>query len=311
MFIHLHWHSTFSFLESIGKPRAILDKAKELEMNAIAITDYNWMYGIIKFYQMAKEENIKPIIWVELGFVLDISSTFNSNQIWNIVLLAKNKQWYQNLMELISFANQDGIKWKPKIDINILSKYWQWLIALFGWIESWIGKMITFDENESKLQEIIQMIQQAVGEKNVYLEITAQDYSKMPELKKINNQILNISQSLKIPCVINNNFFYPNIDDKQARQVALAIKDGKKMYDEDRRKPKWDYHIMSEEEIREIMMKNDFDKKLIDEFIENNNKVANDIDTQIDLHQTLFPNYDSPEDIIEIYEQIKDDLVQD
>lgn len=68
---------------------------------------------------------------------------------------------------------------------------------------------------------------------------------------------------------------------------------------------------MSEEEIREIMMKNDFDKKLIDEFIENNNKVANDIDTQIDLHQTLFPNYDSPEDIIEIYEQIKDDLVQD
>jgi len=62
MFTHLHGHSTFSFLEAIGKPNKILARAKELEMNAIAITDYNGMYGIIKFYQTAKDERIKPII---------------------------------------------------------------------------------------------------------------------------------------------------------------------------------------------------------------------------------------------------------
>ena len=61
-FIHLHGHSTFSFLEAIGKPAAIVNKAKELEMNAIAITDYNGMYGMVKFYQTAKDAGIKPII---------------------------------------------------------------------------------------------------------------------------------------------------------------------------------------------------------------------------------------------------------
>lgn len=92
MFTHLHGHSSFSFLEAIGRPPKIIAKAKELGMNAIAITDYNGMYGCIRFYQAAKAEDIKPIIGVELGFVLDINSVIPTNQIGNIVLLAENKQ---------------------------------------------------------------------------------------------------------------------------------------------------------------------------------------------------------------------------
>ncbi|MFA7718069.1 MAG: PHP domain-containing protein [Candidatus Absconditabacterales bacterium] len=310
-FVHLHGHSTFSFLEAIGKPGKIIAKAKELGMDAIAITDYNGMYGIIKFYQTAKEESIKPIIGVELGFVLDINSVIPANQIGNIVLLAKNKQGYESLMELTSFANKQGIAGKPKIDINILNTFGPGVICIMGGKESWIGKMLMQDEKPEKIAEIIQMIKNAVGEENVYLEITAQDEKLLPEVKKVNTQILDLSRTTSTPCVVHNNFHYPNKEDKEAREIALAIKDGKKIYDEDRRKPKGDFYIMTEEEIRAICEKNGYEKAQIDSWIETNSKVAEGIIPEIDLHQTLFPNYDSPEDIIEVYEQYKDQLVEE
>ncbi len=310
-FAHLHWHSTFSFLEAIGKPNKILAKAKELGMDAIAITDYNGMYGIIKFYQTAKDEGIKPIIGVELGFVLDINSAIPANQIGNIVLLAKNKEGYANLMELTSFANKDGIAGKPKIDITTLTKFGAGVICIMGGKESRIGKMLMIDEKPEKISEIIQMIKDAVGQENVYLEITAQDEKLLSEVKKVNTQILDLSLATSSACVVHNNFHYPNKEDKEAREIALAIKDGKKIYDEDRRKPKGEYYIMTEEEIRAICEKNGYEKSQIDSRIETNSKVAEEIKTEIDLHQTLFPNYDSPEDIVEIYEQYKDQLVEE
>ena len=311
MFTHLHGHSTFSFLEAIGKPNKILARAKELEMNAIAITDYNGMYGIIKFYQTAKDEGIKPIVGVELGFVLDINSTIQTNQIGNIVLIAKNKEGYANLMELVSFANKDGIVGKPKIDMTQLQTFGAGIICIMGGKESRIGKMLALDEKIEKIAEIIGMIKSAVTAENTYLEVTAQDEILLPELKNINTQILRLAEMTNTECVVHNNFFYPKVADKEAREIALAIKDGKKIYDEDRRKPKGEYYIMDEEEIRAICEKNGYTASQIDQRIATNNKVAEGIVTEIDLNQTLFPNYDSPEDIVEIYEEYKGQLVEE
>lgn len=311
MFVHLHWHSTFSFLEAIGKPNKILARAKELEMNAIAITDYNGMYGAIKFYQTAKDEGIKPIIGVELGFVLDINSVIQANQVGNIVLLARNKEWYANLMELVSFANKDGIAGKPKIDINQLKKFNNGIICISWGKESRIGKMLALDEKIEKIAEIISMIKATVGDKDVFLEVTAQDEKLLPEVQKINTQILHLAELTTTECIVDNNYFYPKVGDKEAREIALAIKDGKKVYDEDRRKPKGDYYIMDEEEIRAICEKNGHTKTDIDKRIDTNNKIAESIHLTIDLNQTLFPNYDAPEDIVDLYEQYKDMLVEE
>ncbi|MEI6117739.1 MAG: PHP domain-containing protein [bacterium] len=92
-------------------------------MSAIAITDYNGMYGMVKFYQIAKDEGIKPIIGVEIGFVMDINSHIQEQQIGNIVIIAKSKEGYQSLMELTSFANKEGNKGKPKIDLQALRTF--------------------------------------------------------------------------------------------------------------------------------------------------------------------------------------------
>lgn len=308
-FTHLHGHSTFSFLEAIGKPAAIINKAKELWMSAIAITDYNGMYGMVKFYQIAKDVGIKPIIGVELGFVMDINSQIPDQHIGNIVIIAKNKEGYQSLMELTSFANKEGIKGKPKIDLQALKTFWREIICLFGWANSWIGKMIALDEKESKMIETIHLMQDIVGKENIYLEIIAQDYDETTESKKANEFLISLGEKEEIMCVVNNNYFYPSSGDKQAREVALAIKDGLKIYDEWRRKPKGKFHIMNEEEIRKILEDNGFEKKTINQLIENNEIVADKIDIEIDLNQALFPNYETPEDVKHLYDTYKDQLV--
>lgn len=308
-FIHLHGHSTFSFLEAIGKPVAILNKARELGMNAIAITDLNGMYGIVKFYQAAKDLWIKPIIGVETGFVMDINSQIPEQQIGNIVMIAKSKEWYQSLMELTSFANKEWIKGKPKIDMQALKTFWREIICFFGWANSRIGKMIALDEKESKMIEIIHLIQNIVDKENVYLEIIAQDYNETTESKKANEVLLRLAEQENIDCVVNNNFYYPSNTDKEAREVALAIKDGLKIYDETRRKPKGQFHIMSEEEIKTILENNGLEKKIINKMIETNKDIADSITTEIDLNQALFPNYETPEDVKKLYEQYKDSLI--
>lgn len=308
-FVHLHGHSTFSFLEAIGKPAAIINKAKELWMNAIAITDYNGMYGMVKFYQLTKDTGIKPIIGVELGFVMDIDSHIPENQIGNIVIIAKTKEGYQSLMELTSFANKEGIKGKPKIDLQSLKKFWREIICISGWANSWIGKMVTLDEKDSKIVEIIHLIQDTIGKENFFLEIIAQDYNETTESKKTNEFVLALSEKEHISCVVNNNFFYPSQEDKPAREVALAIKDGLKIYDENRRKPKGQFHIMSEDEIRNTLKNNGLEETTINKLIETNNSIADSIITAIDLNQALFPNYETPEDVKELYEQYKDKLI--
>lgn len=309
MFTHLHGHSTFSFLEAIGKPVAIVNKAKELWMNTIAITDYNGMYGMVKFYQLAKDAGIKPIIGVELGFVMDIDSHIPENQVGNIVIIAKTKEGYQSIMELTSFANKEGIKGKPKIDLQSLKKFWREIICISGWANSWLGKMVTLDEKESKIVEIIHLIQDTIGKENFFLEIIAQDYNETTESKKTNEFIFALSEKEHISCVVNNNFFYPSQEDKPAREVALAIKDGLKIYDENRRKPKGQFHIMSEDEIRNTLKNNGLEETTINKLIETNNSIADSIITAIDLNQALFPNYETPEDVKELYEQYKDKLI--
>ncbi len=309
MFTHLHWHSSFSFLEAIGKPKHIIAKTKALEMNAIAITDYNWMYGAVNFYLWAWDESIKPILWSELGWVLDINSVTNPKTIGNIVLLAKNDLGYHNLMELVSFANQQWIKFKPKIDISILKEKAEGIIAIIWWEESRLGKMVLNWEPEDKIIEIINMIKDILWNDNVFLEMTAQNESTMSNVKKINSQILFFSKKTNIECVIDNNYFYPGKEEKEAREMALAIKDGYKMYDEMRRKPKWEYHIMTEDEIINIMTLNGYEDKQINGWINNNNKIADSINVKIQLGQYLFPNYDNPEDVKELYDQNKDQLV--
>lgn len=310
MFIHLHGHSTFSFLEAIGKPAKIAARAKELGMSAIAITDYNGMFGAIKFLQTSKDEGIVPILWVELGFVLDITSTYPIDQVGNIVFLARTTKWYSSLLELTSYANTTWVKGKPKVDLWAIRSFSEWIVCFFWGVQSWIGKMILRDEPREKIIEIIRLLQSLLWHDVVFGEIIAQLHSENKELEHINTYVFELCQELGVPCITNPNYHYIKKSDKEAWEVALAVKDGKKIYDGDRRKPVGDFHIMTEEEVIEVLVANWYTSDQIQTMITTNVLLADSFDVKVALGQTLFPNYESPEDIKEMYEKMEDNLVE-
>jgi len=310
-FTHLHGHSTFSFLEAIWTPKKIIQKAKELGFENIALTDLGGMYGAIAFYDSARENWINPIIGTELGFVLDINGYNRIEDVWNMCLLAKNGEWYSSLMKIVSHANQEWISGKAKFDIKTLEENNQWLIAFMWGEESWIGKMIFRSEADEKIIEIINMIQDKIWKENVFLEIIAQDELKNQNLKKINSKIIELSEKLGIKCIVNNIYQYINESDKEAWEMALAIKDGNKMYDDHRRKPKEKYHLMSGQEVFAIMMDNWYSEEQTKNWISNNNEIAKTIKIEIPMGQTLFPNYSTPPHIQELYEKVKEWLISE
>lgn len=310
-FVHLHGHSTFSFLEAIGSIKKLPAKVKDLGMDTIAVTDYNGMYGAILFYNAAKEAGIKPILGVELWFVVDVQSSIDPKTIGNICLLAIDNVWYHNLLSLVSFANTKWLAHKPKIDLATLEQYKDGIIAFFGWENSWFAQSIHHGEDWNKIMEITNKIQHILGMDNVYGEIIAQDYSLVPSLQQINTKMLQLAQDCTMQCIVDNNYFYMSKKDKYAREAALAIKDGIKLYETHRRQPAGDYHIMTEDEIRTILHNNNFDQTAIDTLIQTNRAVADRIHTHVELGVTLFPNFEPHEDIVALYEKNKDTLVEE
>ncbi|HCB51369.1 TPA: hypothetical protein DEP21_02215 [Patescibacteria group bacterium] len=119
-----------------------------------------------------------------------------------------------------------------------MQKYAEGIIVFFGGVYSWIGKMILRDEKVEKIVEIISMIQNTVGKEHIYLEMTAQDHDLVSDIQTINNQILELSKQLDIQCIVDNDYHYIKAGDRVAWDVALDIKDGKKIYDADRRQIK-------------------------------------------------------------------------
>lgn len=310
-YTHLHWHSTFSFLEAIWTPKEIVAKSKELWFKHIAITDFGNMYGAIAFYNTARDNDINPIIWTEIWFVLDINWYNKLEDIWNICLLAKNTDGYSSLMKIVSHSNQEWIAWKAKCDISMLEKYNEWLVAFMGWQESWIWKMITRSEPDDKIMEITTMIQNKLWKENVYFEITAKDELLDQNMAKINKKILELSEKYNIECVVDNAFYYINKGDKETWEMALAIKDGNKMYDQHRRKPIWDFHIMNGDEIVNLLLANGYEQEKIEKRIENNNRIADQVKIEILMWQALFPNYQTPEDMKKIYDDAEKNLISE
>ena len=303
--IHLHWHSHYSLLDAVGTPDKIVEKASEYNMSAIAITDYAWMYGAVEFYETATKAWIKPIIWIEIPVVYEM----NNQDAWivqNIVLIAKDNDWYQNLMELTSYSHLQNPKSFPKIDIAKLKQHSKWLIWIMWWANSKIWNMIINKEDDNKIKETIQMYKE-IFEWNFYLEVICQNESKLENIKDINQKVIELASQLEITLIVGNEYTYINQEDKEAYEVLLCIKDNAKYL---KSFVKWDYHIFQENEVYDTMEKNWYSKEFIKTLIDNNQKVADLVTLELPIWKIFFPKYESPQNIKEIYEKYKDQLIE-
>jgi len=132
-FVHLHTHSEYSILDSSCKIKALLDRAEENKMDALAITDHGVMGGAIKFYREAKRRGIKPIIGCEIYLAPGDrreKKVCNGAKYFHLVLLAENERGYANLVSIVSLAQTEGFYYKPRANKELLRQYHEGLIAL-------------------------------------------------------------------------------------------------------------------------------------------------------------------------------------
>lgn len=287
-FVHLHTHSHYSLLESPAKVDDILDRAKELGMDTIAVTEYANLYSAVEFTVMAKERDMKVIIGCEL-FVSDLpidDVSASSSPAYNITILATNTIGYKNLMHLITTAQLDGmIGGKPRIDKNLLKKHHDGLIALSGCIEGEIPQAIT-KNNPKTAKRVALAYQQIFGEENFYLEL--QHHPRVPEQIRANRELIHLGKELNIPLVATADVHYIHPEDAPIQDLLLCIKDNRKEYENDRRTmTDFDLYLKSESEMREAFSDTP-------EAIDNTMRIAERCNFKITLGEIQLPHYPLP-----------------
>ncbi len=288
-FVHLHNHSHYSLLDGLTKLDELVDYAKEQGSPAVALTDHGTMYGIIEFYQKAKKAGIKPIIGVEI--YLAPNSRFDKNtredaRNFHLVLLAKNKIGYQNLIQLVSKAHLEGFYYKPRIDFELLKEHSQGLIALTACLAGEIPRLIRSDKLKEAKKRILEY-KQIFGDDSFYLEI--QDHPELEEQEKVNRQLIKFSKELKVPLVATNDIHYFKKEDAEAQDILLCLQNKKKLADTDRMTMigNGDYSMRSNSE-----MINAF--KDVPEAIENTLKIAKMCNLEIELGNIQLPYFEVP-----------------
>lgn len=289
-FVHLHVHTEYSLLDGLTVIDKVMDRAIDLGMNAIAITDHGSMFGVVAFYKAAKKKGIKPIIGCEVYTasrkMSDKDPQKDKNQ-GHLVLLAKNHEGYQNIIKLVSNGFLEGFYYKPRIDYDELSKYSSGIVCLSACLGGDIQRLLLQDQYESAKNLALQL-KDMFEEDSFYLEL--QDHN-MPEQKKVNSSLLKLSQETKIPLVATNDVHYINKEDAEAHDILLCIQTGKIKEDTQRMKfPNNEFYLKSPEEMSKIF-------NFAPEAISNTVKIADMCNVDFDFNTIHLPEYDAPENI--------------
>ena len=277
-FIHLHNHSDFSLLEASQSIKSIVNRAQELSMNAIALTEKGNLFSMIDFYKYAKKNNIKPIIGCEIKVIHEIDKQFA------LVLLAKNNIGYLNLMKIVSLSYLNSKNDNPVIDFELLEKYNEGLIALSSGINGIIGYYASNGDYHNALQNTKKINE--LFSNNFYLEI--QNHGHNNQLEAITN-ITKISSELSIPLVATNDTYYTYKEDAESCDIIRNIGLGYNINDPKRSLSKSnEYYIKSTEEMLDLF-------KSYPEAINNTKIIADQCNVEIKMDELYLPPYTIPE----------------
>ncbi|MBR6270618.1 MAG: DNA polymerase III subunit alpha [Lachnospiraceae bacterium] len=288
-FTHLHVHTKYSLLDGASKIPELIDRAKALGMDSIAITDHGVMYGVIEFYKEAKKAGIKPIIGCEVyvapGSRLDKTGTAGDDKYYHLVLLSETNEGYANLVKIVSMGFIDGFYYRPRVDYEVLRKYSKGIIALSACLAGEVSRNLLRGMYEEAKAAAVRY-RDIFGADSFFLEL--QDHG-MPEQKTVNQGILRIAGELSIPLVATNDIHYVNADDADAHDILLCLQTGKKLTDTDRlRYEGGQYYLKSEEEMRGLF-------PYAEEALENTHKIARRCNVEIEFGVTKLPKFEVPE----------------
>ena len=233
-FSHLHVHTEYSLLDGSNKIKEYVARVKELGMNSAAITDHGVMFGVIDFYRAAKEAGINPILGCEVyvapGSRFDKETQTGENRYYHLVLLAENNQGYSNLMKIVSAGFVEGYYYKPRVDMEVLEKYHEGIIALSACLAGEVARYLSRGLYEEGKKAALRY-EQIFGKGNFFLEL--QDHG-IAQQQIVNQQLIRMNQETGIDLVCTNDVHYTYADDAAPHDILLCIQTGKKVEDEDR-----------------------------------------------------------------------------
>ncbi len=294
-FVHLHNHTFHSVLDGLTKIHDLVDKVKELGMEAAAVTDHGTMSGILDYYKTAKKAGIKPIIGIET--YVATRSRFDRDpgkdkQRFHLTVLAMNNTGFHNLMKLSTRANLEGMYYKPRIDHDLLEELNEGLIVLSGCASGEIGVALKEDDYD-RARDIAEWYKSIFGDR-YYLELQDHGHPKSNThwdvQAKINEGLIKLSKELDIEMVVTCDGHYLTHEYQDAHEILLCVGTGSYLSDEKRMSLKdFELHLTDP---RDII---DHWGEEFPEVIRNTKKIADRCDVEIELGRILIPKYPLPD----------------
>jgi len=224
-FVHCHLHTEYSLLDGAGRIASLMQRAQEVGIPALALTDHGALYGAVEFYQQARAHGITPIIGVEAYIAarrmtdrdpkLDASS-------FHLVLLATNAEGYRNLLRLTTAAHLDGFYYKPRIDRECLSRHAAGLIGLSGCLQGEVPRALLRDD-AAAARDLAAAYRDILGPGNFFLEV--QNHG-LPDQQTLIQRMIPLARDLGLPLVATNDVHYVNRDEADAQDVLMCIQMG-------------------------------------------------------------------------------------
>ena len=234
-FVHLHVHSDYSLLDGACRIDRLTDRAGELGMTSLALTDHGNLFGAIDFYTVAKSKGIKPLIGCELylsdGSRLEKQGRSDEGRsIFHLGLLARDIEGYRNLLKLVSDAHLRGFYYKPRTDLETLARHARGLIGFTGCLASLVPQHLMNDRWEEARKATARFVD-IFGRENYFVEI--QDHG-IAEQRKIIPGLLKLAREFGLKVVCSNDVHYVHASDAGPHDAMLCIQTGAKIEDEKR-----------------------------------------------------------------------------
>jgi len=286
-FVHLHVHSEYSLLDGLSSCQELAERAAELGMPAIALTDHGGMYGAVQFFSACKAAEIKPVIGME-AYIARAGRRDRDPQrdrhAYHIELLAMNDAGYKNLMCLATIAQLEGFYYRPRIDKEALSEHSEGLIVLSGCGSSEISRLILAGRREQARKTIEWYRDLFPG--RYFLEL--QDHG-IAELDRVNAQVIGLSRELDLPLVATNDVHYARKEQAEIQDVMLCIGTGKTVNEQRRMRMDGEtYYMRSAAEMAELFGETP-------EALANTLRIAEMCNVELDFGTYHLPPFDVPD----------------
>ncbi|MEA4812721.1 MAG: DNA polymerase III subunit alpha [Anaerolineaceae bacterium] len=251
-FVHLHVHSSYSVLDGFGTPADLVKRAKELGMNALALTDHGTMFGTMDFYKAANKAGIKPIYGLETYLAprsMQDKDPIKDKHAYHLILLAENMTGYQNLLQIASVSQLEGFYYHPRVDREFLAAHHEGLIASSACLSGEISRALQEDDLQ-KTDRAAEWYLQTFGKENFFFEL--QDHEEQL-MTKVNRQMIELAKRHGGHLIATNDTHYIRQEDAELQDILLCVQTGKLISDKNRMHMTGNtYYLRSPEEMSRL-----------------------------------------------------------